>query len=695
MLLRRCHTTFHRAMLPTSRRVTTLVNAHQIGPVAETRGPTVKPTLMNHVSIFEDRTSEYPIIQPSPITGEASTSSLPGSTDQSGIVARLVLQEDFLGALAAKRELSLVGVSIEPDAIFLRAARDALQHLYDEVRRKTFIRVKQDTNVDLAEDMQSSCLSTSDESISWADIFLDWWALVPTSTAMEALPPICEVIVKDRIADLNFAQRFCIACAERGMAAHVGVNIFPEIIRHAHPKDTSQFLDAFENAARRNRDGTIVNGRSHRWSHWRNVAIIIHFNAGRREMGMKMYEEALRQKKHIEDATSEVVRRNVSRNGVSPKLKTATPSFTLTRYGLLDRSKLPSPSQMALELRALRSLILNHTPRTRFDSRLADFMYIYRCAYKRERALRIFRKRVFEGKNKSLADSWVSAELLFYSSRKRPLAVLRTFAHYFQPGFGDGVIFDLVKGMLKESESWGTNKRDRFDWPTSSELLYPVRQIISPTQKNISMAWKALLTLTFSPQRLERFYELFLSTLPSAPKSHTPTNPTTVVFHHFVHAFSNRVGPQRGSGIVSDMQRLGYVSSVGTWAVLAGAYARLGEIDKVEKLLSHIESKRMFQTVTTEKAVPSPSAPTRYSFVRRWKVKAIYNNIARGYLKNGFTQEARKVINRMQEKGLFQGGVDVRTRTIVKTLTKMERGKIRVKPRPGARSRLDASSGPT
>jgi pentatricopeptide repeat protein len=628
-------------------------------------------------NIFEEQTSEYPAAR-----AQRQFAS-PGSSKQPPchVVASLVRKRDYSAALAAMRDLTYIGVSIKPDEIYLDAARYAHQRFMSDEFESKF------TRPDTRPNEQSDAESTPDDAeikpASWARIFLDWWALVPRSAALEALPSFCEAFASSPSSNLDLARKFCLACAERGMSSCVGLKVLPDIIRHDRPQSSSRFLDAFESAAFDNEDDTILKGRKHRWSHWRNVAIIVHFNAGRKDLALEMYKDAIANKKHIETATMAVIRRNIWPE--APPRTMAPSSFALTRYGFVRRDRAPTISQVAAELRALRSII--RTPRNRvpFEARLADFMYVYEAIYQRRRALKSLRNWVFKSNKASLIDRWISAELLLYSSRKRPLATLRAFAHYFRAGLGDDVLMLEAQAFLKETEQWGATKIEEFDWPSSSDL-YPIEHKISPSHENTSLAWQAILKLSKSPEQLDRLYNLFLNTIASAPDAPLPSTQTALTFNHFVIAFARRVSLKRGTDTLRSLQQLGFYPKIGTWGALAGAYAWRGYAAQANRILDviernwSIEDAKDEQTARTDRLSPSGYPIPIAAKLRRWKVVSVYNNVLLGFTKHGLFEEARGVLKRMEEKGVLIGTIDRRTKSTVKKLVRTEKGKIKVKP---------------
>lgn len=653
------------------------MDVHTLDQTAVSRDDTAHLTRMEiRSNLFEDRTGEYPSF---PSKQKSTSASPTASYDSCSFLKRLVQSGDYTGAITAKRELANLSIPIEQDGIYIHIALYAFQRFCKEIRtpRQAHAAVASSSRVKLedATDLQGD----------WGEVFLEWWALVGRKVALKELPAVCETLLRHPAANVDLLQRFCLICADGRLSSYVGIHLLPYILRNGNPDKSSAFLAAFEEASEKNPDKAIIDGRVHHWTHWRNVGIITHFNAGRRDLAFGMYKAACKQNHYIEGSTALVILRNVTPQ--RPAQTIAPPEFAMARYGHI--SEAVSPSQMATELRTLRSLVLTPPHRAPFEKRLVDFMYMYDCIYKRSRALRIIRNRVFRTGNKSLLDRWITTEMKHYSARKRPIAILRAFEHYFQPGPREGALLDEVRRAMSESERMGKRRQKARDWTGSVDLL-PIERKISPSSESISLAWKAVLSLSKGGHDLERLYNVFLSTISVSPvlpaltgsppstlaSSNTPSPSLALTFHHFVHAFANRISAQSGSLVVEDIHRLGLSPKIGTWAILAGAYAQQGEVGRTEKIITHVERNWSLDRpdCVGGDETDSSKTPEDISPVRRWKIIAFYSTIVRALMDRGLPIEARNTVERMEAKGLLRMGRDKRTRAMVKSLRRMEQG---------------------
>ena len=438
----------------------------------------------------------------------------------------------------------------------------------------------------------------------------------------------------------------------------------------------------------------------------RNLAIRMHFVAGRGEVARQMFEGAVTLGFDINPLTQKVVEANIS-----SKRRLDKPIDTKVLYPYLIKERRRPISDLARELRILRQIVSSRERPPHFEVFLAQFIDGYEILGRRSRAIRMLREKVFRDATLSVRARWVAGEQLAYSMRKKPIAVLRTFMHYC---LADSVLAAEARPILFH---WRRERNDSTrrhkDWKLSQKPV-DVDYKIWPTDLSLSLAWKAILQLC-KKEDVSRLYDVFLTSVRRAQKSpkrllnelakpdpkvlklanetylaqiKDPEDPISIppatfpnerCFHHFVVAFATRYSPRQGSKIILDMQELGYKPSRATWGAIAGAYARSGDMQRVLRILDHLNWELSRGQRTTYKVVGSIMKRNGLGADKKRRgLRALlvtYNSVLRGLTEAGMYEEARRIKKRMQKRGFFKGGMNRRTKAILHRLSRREMGK--------------------
>ncbi|TDL22844.1 hypothetical protein BD410DRAFT_201139 [Rickenella mellea] len=611
-------------------------------------------------AIFEDVSDEYSNNGEHPSTLTSSDMEVRpltlGDTNPCAVLARLIEKGDFTGAQNAKDELVALQIPIHPDRLYAKAA---LYHLRNTAKADR------------------------------ARYFITWWELSDPSHWMESIPEAEEQLLKD-LVDIALIVDFILLCTSRGFSPPALKNLFAHVIRFADLSLTESFLQSFENFAKENPGSSPPVVSKDRMVGWRNIAIRTHALAGRTMLAAELLERCHAEGIRIESITHRLVlEKLVGRNldDRAQRLRKLIPSDnsneeytearkpalvdTMDRHGMYQ--KIPSPHEMATALRFIRRIIRDKSPPP-FAAHLANFMFHYDVFYKRRRAIRSLQRIVFGKVPRSVASQFVAAQQLYYTGRRRPIAVLRTFLHYF-PSYG--VPADHARALMEYHDKeiiWRQTKHSPDC--NSSKSLYPITKKLWPAKLNVQLAWKALVQLTKDREIMERLYRELLTLLKHAQNTeewqpgdgdggarNTPSwSPDVGFFQPFIVAFGSRVGPQRAALVISDMRRHGLRPSKDNWAVLAAAFARAGDVRKVMTILSHMEETFI--------------NPSEETLKERWKTISTYNSVIRGLTESGQFAAARSVQRRMQDGGYFDKPLDRRTKAILHRLSRYEKGKF-------------------
>lgn len=581
------------------------------------------------------------------------------------VIGGFIKKKDFDGAELARMEFLKMDIPIEPDMVYITMLTHSLTiHEKDDRYEK----------------------------------FFSWLPLLPPEGLSKSINRISMHLLRHPF-DLDLLRQFCIFCAQAGMISELcGSRVLHHIFRYGNPHGTQLFLRDLEDIAR-------AQGKSiEEIMGLRNLAIRMYYIAGRRNDA----EELLKGAKIIEPLTRVYMERN---SDATRKERMQTMWLRRASRSRDNRSKadIPTPSELAVKLRLLRRAVLVETAPPYLESNLADFIFEYVVLAKRKRAFFALRRKVFQSSNSSIRSKWVAAEQLFYSSQHYPMAILRAHLHYC---VADHVLASEVNRVFDE---WTSEAREKavksMDCGLAHDLL-PISTYskVWPTRISLALTWKAVIQLS-SVDDLERLYQILVNHVKalrksgkkqeverehneseelegaededkdedSPPPQHTPPSrsihmvtppavfPTAAFVHHFVVAMSTRISPLRGAKVIAEMQQLELKPSVDDWGTVAGAYARSGDVRRLAVVLKHVDK------LERAKHSDPTYSQTRKEHLRK-RIIIMHNSAIRGLTECGMYRSARKVQERMQQRGYFKQGIDVRTKAILHRLSRYEKG---------------------
>lgn len=676
-LYRFCFPPLHSPLKESCRRITTVhdtINSPHPGEAESSSFALDSNPIFRSVPPFvEPYSSEYE--EGSSVRRKAQARNASSAT----VLSRLILKGDFDGAQIARDELLALETDIEPDTTFVQAALNTLSIKDAQTRSKAFFA---------------------------------WWSFVPLTCYRSVLPELSSNLLQHPF-DLGFIMEVCLSYVRAGMCKSIASSeLIRHVFRYGRPSIIRMFLKEIEKAEQSRPAGSNMNTLGVLI----NSAVRSANSSGRTELARELMEEYSSQIK-ITSGTLESVKRTEF-----PDLQESLPPTPQTRYG---HGRKATTGEVASQLRALRRIAMSANP-PNFDTFLADFMFTYTCVHQRSRGFLILRRRVFrKGKLRARA-IWVAGEQLFYSSRRRPLANLRTFHRHCVM---DPFIAQEIERVLNKWEPLQSYEKRHKDWKLSRQDDTGNTKIW-PRKSSLKFAWKAILQLSHKDD-LERLYTLLLkqveeanseSELESLVSTPPSSVPDSVHFHHFIVAFATRISPRRGSEVIADMRRMGFAPSLDDWGSLAGAYARSGDVERTMRILDHVDefvkgeskgsqayeadraSREGELAATSEAACKSEpvailDTPTnqvsaddvdqssssgknhrnagsekRVATQRRQKLVALYYSVIRGFSECRMYSEAREVQARMQEHGFLDGGPDKRGKAVLHRLSRYEKG---------------------
>lgn len=579
------------------------------------------------------------------------------------VIGGFIKKKDFDGAELARMEFLKMDIPIEQDMVYITMLTHSL---------------------------------TIHEKDARSEKFFTWLSLLPVWGLSRSIKRISMHLLRHPF-DLDLLRQFCMFCAQAGLVNELcGSRILHHIFRYGNPPGTQLFLEELERTAREQ-------GKSvEEIMGLRNLAIRMHYIAGRRDVA----EELLKRAKIIEPLTRFYMEQNsdATRRERSQTMWLGRPSRSRDNRSKAD---IPTPSELAVKLRLLRRAILMETAPSFFESNLADFIFEYVVLAKRKRAFFALRRKIFQASNGSIRSKWVAAEQLFYSSQHFPMAILRAHLHYC---VADHVLASEVNRVFDE---WTSEAREKAVkgvdcWLAHEFLPISTYSKVWPTRISLALTWKAIIQLS-SVEDLERLYRILVDHVKalrkygkkqeverehdeseelegaededegSPPPQHTPPSkslhmvtppavfPTAAFVHHFVVAMSTRLSPLRGAKVIADMQQLELNPSVDDWGTVAGAYARSGDVRRLAVVLKHVD--KLEQAKLSD---PNYSKTRRENLRKR--IIIMHNSAIRGLTECGMYRSARKVQQRMQQRGYFKQGIDVRTKAILHRLSRYEKG---------------------
>lgn len=586
-------------------------------------------------AFLEDVSSEYG----AELVEELSIPTTARPIHPSRVIVNLVEKGDYDAAEAARNEFEKMEIPIEPHPEYLRMVVNALDIPEQRTRHQVFS--------------------------AWLDV-------TPLYEHRGLMKDIADNLLRHPF-DLLLLQKFCRSCVLDGITEEIiHSRILHHIFRYGHHIATTSFLEELERVARS------LNKSSAEVMAFRDLAIKMHFAAGRDEIAEQLMEKNLEYR--------EYEREQVGGSSSSPaagSFITTLPSTTRSRYTGMDP---PTVTEMAAKLRLIRKAIKAKFPRN-FESYVSDFIFEYSVLFRRLGAVHALRRKVFKSASLAVRSKWAAAEQLFYSSRTYPFAILRTHMHFF---IADQLLHAEAHRILYDrAEGRYTHKIKRMD-SRLSHGLPPIStyQKLWPSNVSLALVWKAIIQLSKS-EDLERLYGILVEhtklvmkqdKAPQNPDHDTDTDntslyvtppvnfPSPFFFHHFVVAMSTRISPLRGSKVIAEMQTLGLKPSIDDWGTLAGAYARSGDIRRLKSIMLHIDKLEADAI-----AADSTQGGVRKEIVRK-RVMITHNSVIRGLTECGMYTEARQVQQRMQNRGYFDNGIDRRTRAVLHRLSRYERG---------------------
>ncbi|KLO19320.1 hypothetical protein SCHPADRAFT_70006 [Schizopora paradoxa] len=584
--------------------------------------------------VFEDFSTEY-IKQASTLpSGGGSSQSSEGAVQL--VLDRLILKGDFEGARAAKAELSNAGVEFRTSTVYVRAARHSLERRTDPIHAK---------------------------------LLLEWWSLVPEDNMRTHLLPFSSALMQQPV-QIDLVTEFFTLCAKAGLSNDIGEILLPFIFRYSNVESTMRFIQYFLDQAQ----GENMFSRQILL----NLAMYWNYVAERRAEGFWFLEQIRKEGLQVED----VRKYAISRNQIdAAERQFLPPRFVLPKVPSGRIKTTPSPSTMGKYLRLLRRGI-----KSMYCENLATFAAFFIVAYEdrygRTRAVKMLRERALRLGNLSVKSAWVAAEQLAYSRRKLPLPVIRSFLHYCLPSHTPVALFRALL-VHAENRLAGTSKGRRFDKEDAESNLIPTETKFWPNAASLSAVWKAAIQLASTREDLDRLYSAMVLPLekyrglteedraeslglPMVNSLPVAELPDPVVFHHFIIAFSTRFGGHAGASVLADMSQLEVKQSMENWTVLAGVYARSGDVERVNDIITFLEFS--FRGSEHSKTVDEVTFKSN--------MVVAYNSVIRGYTDCTMYDEARRIQQRMERLGYFTDGVPKKTRSILQRLSKSQRGKF-------------------
>lgn len=534
---------------------------------------------------------------------------------------------------------------------------------------------------------------------------IDWWKLVPREDRFSALPELITTVAEPPI-DLDLVIRFTLSSVELGHDQIVIARLLARIIRFANVRDSFSALTTIE---------TILKARHtvdpERWSKARNQAIRTNISISRFDVALGLRASA--PEGFVIDSESQRTLIAAAPGSTSLANYQEIPDTSWARFGVLSSHKFTA-SQTASHLRTLRRIIRLPDP-PRFKSFLADFMYSYKLMHQRSRALDILRKRVFvDNPRPAVRDRWVLGELQFYSSQKQYVSALRLFAHHYVVpralAAPIGRVLAREWEIAKKARAWEMAKdgaveltavekllrhNERWHWWTELQSsLLPIPERLSPGNKGLLVAWRAVIDSTRDIDELEDLYRTLRSEFKAKKDNYVALSPllnkeppalrsssagsisaedvntlmdvSSVVgsdfdacnyFQPFILVFGYLVGPRRALSVLSDMLASGFPISLDSWSTVASSFAHAGDTAGTDTLLRHIETT--FGPGTGNR-VNEPS--------RRHKMLRSYCHIMKGYTRSGQYAAAREVLARMEKNADFSAAEIQRAKLALRSM---------------------------
>lgn len=569
------------------------------------------------------------------------------------LLLRLVAKGDLSGADAAKLHYDRDGIRIMPKAGFANAAMKALEISIPQDRMRHFML---------------------------------WWSLVPVKDCAERFDLLDRKLL-DHPFDLLAHAHFCLHSIRQGLVHEVqSSHVLRHIFRFGTSNATTALLHKIEKEVKKQ-----IPLDQETYMSFRRLAVRMHLLASRRQHAAHLY--------YATDGAmdiDEAMKTAIAHDGRGERLDGNIRVHTASTRRFLPRSESPADVNLISELRTLRRIITCKNNPPNFEPFLADFLYAYSRLRKTGKAPQLLRRMVFSRPSSAVRMRWVGGELTLYSSTSKPIACLKTYLHYC---LADNLLAVEARRILREFQENPDRKLDSH----LANTLPRIGWKLWPNSLLVSTTWKAVLMLSKS-EDLERLYKQHLEFAEAAslqsqhredemqtepgenvlgiPEiyyrklARAATSPLVFpgpsLFHHFIVAFATRVAPRRAAEIIVDMQRLGLRPKKRTWGALAGAYARSGDMNRVMRILDHIDS---FDLGTQD--VMNRSAPEK-KVIPRLAVKTsimAYNSVLRGLTECGMYAETHTIQERMRERSLVSSEVDRRTKAILHRRSRYEKDK--------------------
>ncbi|OBZ67587.1 hypothetical protein A0H81_12392 [Grifola frondosa] len=551
-------------------------------------------------SLFEEMSEEYVH------AGEGIRSTAPDNPSQ--LLIGLVRQKKFSDADRVYGELKEMGVSIKPNAVYQFAAIESLYTDYASPQDR-------------------------------ASAFVKWVSLIPRKDMLDVIPIIMRTFLTHHtILDLPLLAQFALIVASKGFANVVARQIIPHLVRYTSPAVFASFLDAFRISAWTFIESSNPGGDSSFWfpihlTSWYGYAIRGHCLAGRPVEAFNILQSARSldigithftydfltaslRKVQDEEKISVVESLRRVQAGSSFKSREARKASPAPANAALDHlvatANKPAPPNLAFVARLLKAVFSVSLPIP--SGALASLMRHYASAG-RFTALRRLRDKAYKTRSRQVISTWALGEMLYHLRRGEKNLVIAIFAEHFQVV---GVPLRVFKYISR------TERRLLRDVLPPGFLhvvlpRYRIEQRMWPSTHHTALIWRAAILFTESRESLEKLYQQLLTqvastrepsnsaTLSDLPATAEPDDTDYFEFHGypapapppilfdsahfnaFVHAFAHRLGPPRAAQVIIDMYRLGISPSTETLNILAGAFARAGNMTKLNQLLDRMD----------------------------------------------------------------------------------------------------------
>ena len=581
---------------------------------------------------LEVETMPYPTAHPDlavfePMSNEYSLFSTPGHftpLSSSDTLISLVLKGDVHAAASLRKEMMAHHIPIPRDALYLRAALDAITQRRPKGSAKARV-----------------------------DAFETWLLLAPDRhEEWQSFHDIRQRLFRT-MDHLNLAlvYRFGVVLAAKGyFSGDAARQVVATLARYARPSVVERYLCQVEDASREYHLKMGLDPPSDVLAGAYNLSIRTVALGGNGGAALGLVSAAHSRGIPISDFTLNMAAKHspaiIDRIRAMYPLWTLQDTVTPVMVESIPAERTADITVLAARLRSLRRALRSPSPPS--PNVLHSFITSYQ-ALGRTRALTLLRTLAYRHSPKS-ASTWAFTEMRHHRARREPLHLLFVFAHRFHlVGVPRKTLLSLIRGPRGQHARKDHVQR-WVDGPSS------IHAKLWPSAYHTALVWDALVGL--SPKaEIERLYALLVALVRQSRRGDqdagcdsdgprvqlSPDMYDAAHFSPFVSTWARR-RPARAASVLRDMVQLGVEPSLVQWSMVARGYAQHDDPDVALRILARLEEMEGRDGEGHGSKGPSDV------------LLGVHTNMLRGFVLAGDLQHAQEVERRLVERLGYRAG---------------------------------------